>query len=392
MPLPPQLLLCLEQLDTDQRRMPATVLYNEGWMLRLLLDAGERGLLPNFMPRGVRWFSEGQLRTPFGQRGSGTSESNTRADGVFGDFKLVGRTRSGIDLESNARRFVVLEAKLYAPLSTGTKNAPGYDQVARTVACMANTLHRAGLTPDTFEELRFVLLVPKETISDGGIPELTADSIRRKIDARINQFGAPPHLQKWRDVWAWPLLARLERGKCLQLITWDSVLGQLTQESDRTELKEFYESCKGYNHPPAALSTTGRPPGTAFRPQRGRVYQIASQGAEPVLVRVCTPGPVNSRVYRLNGTSEPYLVPNSDLAEAPEEQQSPPPLDPVPGKVYWWKRPDGTEVRVRVRNTGSSNSRVLREGQTGRGFKVPNHRLRPADQGGSGPGGQRDPF
>jgi hypothetical protein len=339
------------------------------------------------MPAGENWFSEGQLRTPFGQRGSGASESNTRADGVFGDFKPVRSTRSGIDLKPDARRFVVLEAKLYAPLSPGTKNAPGYDQVARTVACMANTLHRAGLTPDTFEDLRFGLLVPAETISDGGFPELNADSIRQKIDARINQFGTPRHLQEWRDGWAWPLLERLVTANCLRPITWESMVEQLTQEDDRTELKEFYESCKQYNRPPATVRTTGQPLGTAFRPHRGRVYHIASQGAEPVLVRVCTPGPSNSRVYRLDGTSEPYLVPNGDLTEAPEEQQSPPPLDPVRGKLYWWKRPDGTEVRVRVRNTGSSNSRVLREGQTGNGFKVPNHRLRPADHGGSGSGG-----
>jgi hypothetical protein len=367
--------------------MPATVLYNEGWMLRLLLDAGERGLLPGFMSANESWFSEGQLRTPFGRRGTGTSESNTRADGVIGDFKPVRSTRSGIDLKPDARRFGVLEAKLYAPLSAGTKNAPGYDQVARTVAGMANTLHRAGLTPDTFEDLRFGLLVPAETISDGGFPELTADSIRRKIETRIKQFGTPRHLQEWRDGWAWPLLERLERAGCLQPKTWESMLNQLTQEPDRTELKDFYESCKRYNRPPAGSSTTDRPPGTAVRPQRGRVYHIVAQGAEPVMVRVCKPGPTNSRVYRLDGTSEPYLVPNADLTEAPPDQQSPPPLDPVPGKVYWYKRPDGTEERVRVKNTGPSNSRVLREGETGIGEKVPNHRLRPVSQGGSETGG-----
>jgi hypothetical protein len=383
MPLPQRLLDCLGQLNSDDPRMPATLLYNEGWMLRLLLDAGMRGLLRGFMSDDVNWFSEGQLRTPFGQRGSGTSESNTRADGVFGDFKLVRSTRSGIDLKPDARRFVVLEAKLYAPLSAGTRNAPGYDQVARTVACMANTLHRAGLTPDMFEDLRFVLLVPAETITDGGFPELTADSIRRKIDTRIDQFGAPRHLQEWRDGWAWPLLERLERDNCLQPLTWESMLERLTQEGDRTELTEFYELCKRYNRPPAALSTTVRPAGTAVSLQRGRVYHIAAQGAEPVLVRVCKPGPTNSRVYRLNGTGDPYLVPNADLTEAPEEQQSHAPLDPVPGKAYCWERPDGTEVLVRVRNKGPSNSRVLQEGQTGKGFKVPNHRLQPVNQGGS---------
>lgn len=62
MPLPLRLLHCLEQLATDQRRMPATVLYNEGWMLRLLLDAGERGLLPGYVGPGQTWFSEAQLR------------------------------------------------------------------------------------------------------------------------------------------------------------------------------------------------------------------------------------------------------------------------------------------------------------------------------------------
>jgi len=385
MPLPSRLLPCLEQLATDDRRMPATHLYNEGWMLRLLLDAGWRGALPNFVPAGADWFSEGQLRTPFGGRGSGVSESNTRADGVVGDFKPVRSTRSGIDLEPDARRFVVLEAKMYAPLSAGTKNAPEYDQIARTVACMAHTLHRVGVTPDTFEDLRFGLLVPADAIGVG-FPELNADSIRSKIDARIAQFGSPHHLEEWRDGWAWPLVDRLERAGCLRPVTWESLLDMLPQGSNHTELNDFYEACKRYNRPPAASGTLA-PTTNTTAPQRGCVYQITVPGGEPVLVRVCNPGRKTSGVFRLDGTGDPYRVPNGDLAEAPEDRQSPPPTDPVRGQTYRWQRPDGVEVRVRVLNTGPSKSRVLIEGQTGDGLLVPNHRLLPTGPTGRGTGG-----
>jgi len=57
----------LHAADTDAAVFPPTVLYEEGWMLRIVLSAGAEGIscLPfSFLP-SARWFSEALLYSPF---------------------------------------------------------------------------------------------------------------------------------------------------------------------------------------------------------------------------------------------------------------------------------------------------------------------------------------
>jgi len=57
----------LEIAHTEARVFPATELYNEGWMLRILLSVQSEGTkcLPfDFQPE-ARWFSEALVGSPF---------------------------------------------------------------------------------------------------------------------------------------------------------------------------------------------------------------------------------------------------------------------------------------------------------------------------------------
>ncbi len=65
---------------------------------------------------------------------------------------------AALSLAPGARQLVVFEAKLFARFSAGVRNAPYYDQAARTIACMAETLRRAEIAPDDMTDLAFVLL------------------------------------------------------------------------------------------------------------------------------------------------------------------------------------------------------------------------------------------
>src|ERR671913_2269173 len=76
--------------------LPPTALYNEGWMLRLVLDWASRH--PSSIPElafddGSRWYSEALLPSRFKprRRGDTSAEGFTHADGVIGHF----RVRSG---------------------------------------------------------------------------------------------------------------------------------------------------------------------------------------------------------------------------------------------------------------------------------------------------------
>ena len=90
-------------------------------------------------------------------RGDRLAEARTHADGVLGHFAIGDPGTAALSLTPGARQLVVFEAKLFARLSAGVRNAPYYDQAARTIACMAETLCRAEIAPDNMTDLAFIL-------------------------------------------------------------------------------------------------------------------------------------------------------------------------------------------------------------------------------------------
>ncbi|QIQ86028.1 hypothetical protein [Erythrobacter sp.] len=145
---------------------PATEIFNEGWMLRLLLDAlsehPDRELTMGVRD-GSSWSSEVLLPSPFLARfrGDTLAEKETHADAVIGDFDFRPGTRAGLQLRRSCKQFVVVEAKMSSNLSAGVKNATDYDQAARNVACMAHVLAASGRRVEEIEELGFYVIAPE---------------------------------------------------------------------------------------------------------------------------------------------------------------------------------------------------------------------------------------
>ena len=85
----------LQLAKTEQRMFPATIFYNEGWLLRLVLDWLSRTAVEKhpltFVP-GARWFLEALLPSQFlaGQRADPLAEGWTHADGVIGHVAIGG--------------------------------------------------------------------------------------------------------------------------------------------------------------------------------------------------------------------------------------------------------------------------------------------------------------
>jgi hypothetical protein len=135
-------------LQVFGRPFPPTLLYNEGWFLRLVLDWFSRHDVqghPLSFGAGARWFSEALLPSAFlaRHRGDRLAESWTHADGVVGHFLIGEGGKALLRLAPEAGQLLVLEAKLFRGLSPGVTKARYYDQAARTVACMAEVLRRA---------------------------------------------------------------------------------------------------------------------------------------------------------------------------------------------------------------------------------------------------------
>lgn len=124
------------------RVFPPTELYNEGWMLRLVLDWFSRTPDCNYELRfldGSGWYSEALLPSAFlsRKRGDVLAESWTHADGVVGHFSIGENGAGDLSLKDGATQFVVVEAKMFSKLSAGVTNARYFNQAARNVACIA---------------------------------------------------------------------------------------------------------------------------------------------------------------------------------------------------------------------------------------------------------------
>ncbi|MDQ2949733.1 MAG: hypothetical protein M3Y27_27975, partial [Acidobacteriota bacterium] len=139
--IPKRILDILGTVVGETPQLPPTIVFNEGWMLRLTLDCLSR--LPRLehplaFSEGATWFSEALLPSAFRPRTQADklSESFTHADGAIGHIEVARSGNAYLKLAAGASQFIVTEAKMFSALSSGVKNAPTFNQAARNVACM----------------------------------------------------------------------------------------------------------------------------------------------------------------------------------------------------------------------------------------------------------------
>src|SRR4051794_11010345 len=93
----------LQECEGENPLLPPTLLFNENWLLRLVIDwFAHCGVEPHpLAPReGAAWFSEAWLPSAFlaRYRGDKLAESWTHADGVIGHFTTGNRGWSDVAL------------------------------------------------------------------------------------------------------------------------------------------------------------------------------------------------------------------------------------------------------------------------------------------------------
>jgi hypothetical protein len=239
--------------ETEFPVMPPTLFYNEGWMLRLIMDRfasmdPEDEAHPLAVPPGCRWYSEALIPSAFlaERRGDPHAESWSHADGVIGYFDVGKGAKGDLTLRSDARHFVVLEAKMFGKLSTGIKNARYYNQAARNVACIAELLKRAGRQAREFDVLAFYVLAPASQIESGFFGEyLTKTSLRGVVERRVKEYAGTR--DEWFSEWFLPALERMD----VKAISWEEVIDYLKgHDPDADRLEDFYGRCLEFNKSP----------------------------------------------------------------------------------------------------------------------------------------------
>lgn len=235
----------LARCGSDASVLPPTELYNEGWLLRLVLDWFDRNRTLSHQLsflQGARWYSEALLPSRFlpQRRGDERAESFTHADGVVGHFTIASGERGEVRLLPQPRQFMVTEAKLGSTLSSGTKNAPEYDQAARNVACIAHVLDGVDLT--TIERLGFYVIAPDRQIKVGVFRNLvTKESIYRKVAERVAKYQG-----KW-DGWFMGTFEPVLNHIDLSILSWESILATLPNNEESKGIREFYALCQQFN-------------------------------------------------------------------------------------------------------------------------------------------------
>lgn len=237
----------LDQCSSTNSVLPPTELFNEGWMLRLLLDWFDRYRSFNhplaFAP-GARWYSEALLPSKFLATFMGDlkAESYTHADGIIGHFTVASGKKGDAVLLSGAEQFIVIEAKIVSSLSAGTKHAPTYDQAARTVACMARMLEKANVNPGSLDQLAFYVLAPDAQIKAGIFADLVTHlSIKGKVQDRVRPYGGI-HDAWFNDLFL-PTLQRIVIG----VLSWENILNALPETEETAALEDFYSNCLQFN-------------------------------------------------------------------------------------------------------------------------------------------------
>lgn len=232
------------------KNFPPTDLYNEGWMLRLVLDW--LSLHPNIdfdlsFSTDDQWYSEALLPSIFlpRKRGDSLAESWTHADGVIGNI-MIGANREGdLSLTKDASRLIVTEAKMFSKLSPGVKNASYYNQAARNVACIAEVLHRANIAPSQFTKIGFYVIAPESQIKIGTFSDYMAPGeILNIVKRRISGYQEPDK-DLWSEEWFMPVMDKIH----IREISWEEIINEITQIDSISgeEIQSFYEKCLEFN-------------------------------------------------------------------------------------------------------------------------------------------------
>ena len=240
----------LADADKPGGAFPPTDLYNEGWMLRLVLDwfsknQPEKAAIK--FAQGARCYCEALLPSAFlaRTRGDSLSEQWTHADGVIGHFDVGANGAGDLTLKADATHFVVIEAKMGSKLSAGVKNAPDFNQAARNVACMAEVARRASISPGSFENLAFYVCAPQAKIDQGAFAQhMNVDAMGDIVRRRVAAYDEKAK-QDWFDEWFLPICDKAE----IRCVSWEELLDDIANHnpSDGEEMQRFYDKCLMFN-------------------------------------------------------------------------------------------------------------------------------------------------
>lgn len=228
----------IRALNSLSEGINPTIIYNEGWMIRLLVHESmieklkikdiDFGLLAS-----KNWSSEALITSPFVETKE-NREGYTHADIILGDFSVNYNERGEVMLDDSPEILGIIEAKLGSNLSQGTSNAKdNYNQASRNVCCLSYVTRKNPMC-----ELFFVVAAPNATINKHEIKrQIKHENILEQIEQRFQHSKVTYMLETQKQV-----------EKCkLVIISYEEWIDELWNSDVREMLSNFYNECLKYS-------------------------------------------------------------------------------------------------------------------------------------------------
>jgi hypothetical protein len=226
----------LNKLYENLSQINPTIIFNEGWMVRILVEISinERLKFESIDFSDVKNFSsEALIDSPFVRRVK-NRESCTHTDIIFGDFTVNYEEHGKITVNPDAQILGIIEAKMGSGLSKKTTNADDYNQASRSICCLA---HNADKTPEKCA-LFFIVVAPETTIKKHKIKaQVEYNTIKAQIEKRFDTS----HITNNPTI-----IDKIDKCNIL-VISYEKWIAEIKNQSDKLLMSGFYEKCKSFN-------------------------------------------------------------------------------------------------------------------------------------------------
>lgn len=230
-----------------------TEFYCEGWLTRLMIfSVTDYGLTEHdlFIKHNNKYFSESLLYSPFLARFEKDSlaESFTHADSAIGEFQIGDDTNKGA-LKLIGNDLKIIEAKIFSEFSPKVTNAKFYNQSARYIACITETIDRAKKINQLDDlSISFFLIVPQKHYNDKKSFEqfMNKENIYKTVEMRVNQYNQESDFKE-RRIWFDTKFSKVLEKINIKPIFYENVLSDLQGYKFAREMNEYYQMCLNYN-------------------------------------------------------------------------------------------------------------------------------------------------
>lgn len=247
--------------DKENRLIPPTIIYNENWLLRLVMwwflkednfiinSDLDRKIVKAFKySQLARFYSDVTIETQFKRRTKGVkdmlAEPSINVSGVLGNYTIIHKRKSDrVKLNLESKQFNVFVVNMYNELSKGVKNQSTYNQVARAVGCIVQTLYKANIT--LIENTGLYIIAPKVQIKLNSYKVYSdRNNIEEEIKNRIDQYGEDENKNKW-----YTYFNKIFQRVDVACIAWEEIILFVKKNDNEfgNKLQIFYEKCEEYN-------------------------------------------------------------------------------------------------------------------------------------------------